>query len=81
MLDLANYVGVAVRSLRDEAGISQEEAAHLAAVDRTYWSGVERGTRNPSVKTLQRFTDAFGIGLDDLFLRARKLAESDKRRR
>lgn len=74
-MDIASQVGSAIRALRDEAGLSQEELADLAELDRTYISGIERGRRNPSVKSLQRVSDALSVTLDVVFIRARQLAE------
>ena len=64
-----------MRTLRDEVGISQEELAGRSGLDRTYISGIERGRRNPSVRSLQRVSDALGTTLDVIFVRARRLAE------
>ena len=74
-MDIASQVGLAVRALRDEAGLSQEELADRAELDRTYISGIERGRRNPSVRSLQRVSNALGVTLDLIFIRARQLAE------
>jgi transcriptional regulator with XRE-family HTH domain len=43
-----------VRSLRKAAGLSQEELAHEADVDRTYVSQVERSQRNITISVLAR---------------------------
>ena len=75
LVDIASQVGAALRALRDEVGISQEELAGRSGLDRTYISGIERGRRNPSVRSLQRISDALGITLDVIFVRARQLAE------
>jgi len=74
-VDIASQVGPAIRTLRDEVGISQEELAGRSGLDRTYISGIERGRRNPSVRSLQRVSDALGTTLDVIFVRARRLAE------
>ena len=75
--DLTPYVGDVIRDLRAEAGLSQEAAADHAEVDRSYWSAIERGAnKNPSIGTLQKFAQVFGVGLDEVFNRARALAES-----
>lgn len=75
-MDITGFVGPAVRNLREQAGISQEELAGRAELDRTYVSGIERGRRNPSVKSLQRVADALHVGLEVLFIRAKQLAEA-----
>ena len=76
-LDLTPYVGDVIRALRAESGLSQEAAADTAAVDRSYWSAIERGAnKNPSIGTLQKFAWVFGVGLDEVFNRACALAAS-----
>lgn len=52
-MDARRLVGQNLRRLRKAAGLSQEELAHRAGLDRTYISGVERGLRNPTVLVLQ----------------------------
>jgi transcriptional regulator with XRE-family HTH domain len=47
-------LGEAVRRLRLEAGMSQEQLAENAGTDLTQVGGVERGVRNPSYTTLLR---------------------------
>ena len=47
-----------IRSLRLEAGLSQEELAFNADVDRTYVSQLERGIANPSLLILHRISAA-----------------------
>ncbi len=79
-MDISNHVGSALRALREKNGISQEELAHRAELDRTYISGIERNRRNPSVRSLQRIVAALNISLDALFLEARHLAEVDNRK-
>ncbi|WP_199099256.1 helix-turn-helix transcriptional regulator [Dyella sp. ASV21] len=74
-MDITPYVGPALRQLRERAEISQEELAFRAGLDRTYVSGIERGRRNPSLKSLQRVAEQLGKSLDEVFILARKLAE------
>ncbi len=66
-MDLLRYFGLAVRFHREQLGISQEECAHRAGLDRTYVSGVERGVRNPSLKSIARLATALDIELVTLF--------------
>jgi len=47
-----------LRQIRLDKRWSQEELAERAGVDRTYISDLERGLRNPSLKTLARIADA-----------------------
>lgn len=68
------HVGAAIRRHRDLLRLSQEELADRAGLDRSYLGGVERGARNPSMKTLQKIADALGADLDVLFATAREIA-------
>jgi transcriptional regulator with XRE-family HTH domain len=80
-VDITPFVGSAIRELRDRAGISQEELAHRAKLDRTYVSGIERYRRNPSIRSLQRLADALNTGLEEFFLLARQHAMTTGTRR
>lgn len=53
--------GARVRSFRTERGWSQEDFAHLADLDRTYVSGVERGRRNPTLDVIVRLAAALDV--------------------
>ena len=59
--------GDRVRELRLAIGLSQEQLAFRAGIHRTYFGGVERGERNPSLKNIAAIADALNVGLSDLF--------------
>lgn len=63
-------MGKAVRAAREQRGWSQEHLAEVSRMDRTYVSGLERGTRNPSLSTLQRLAAALDLPLADLVAHA-----------
>ena len=65
-MDVRARVGLNVQQARRERGLSQEELAHRAAVHQTYLSGVERGTRNPTVMVLDKIARALGLDPADL---------------
>ncbi|MDX6699546.1 MAG: hypothetical protein QOE65_2943 [Solirubrobacteraceae bacterium] len=52
--------GQAIRELREERGISQEELAYRSGLDRSYMGGVERGERNVSLKNIFRVAEGLG---------------------
>lgn len=60
--------GKRVRDLRKKAGLSQEALADIAGLDRTYISGIERGTRNVSLKNIEAIAVALRIELVELFV-------------
>lgn len=59
-------LGEAVRRLRTEAEMSQEELAEAAGTDLTQVGGIERGIRNPSYTTLLRLATALETEVGDL---------------
>lgn len=52
-----------VKLRRKELGLSQEELADLAEIDRTYASQIERGIANPSLEVLFRISRALNMDL------------------
>lgn len=60
-------LGARLRELRLERGLSQEELAHIADLDRTYVSGVERGQRNIGLDNIHKLAAALGVPVSDLF--------------
>lgn len=58
-----------VRRLRVERALSQEALAVDAGVDRSYVSGIERGTFNPSVDVLDRLAEALGVDVGEFLVR------------
>ena len=65
--------GTALRECRIERGFSQERVAHMADLDRSYYSAIERGERNPSLANLLKLTAALGVNLSELATRAEDL--------
>jgi transcriptional regulator with XRE-family HTH domain len=66
--------GLAVRRRREKLGFSQEQLGFEAELDRTYVSGIERGVRNPTVKTLVRLCRILGCAPSALLKAAEKSA-------
>lgn len=55
---LRNVLGGNVRRLRREHGLTQEDLAFEAGIDRTYVSQIERGVINPSLLVLHKVATA-----------------------
>lgn len=59
--------GETIRKLRIMRGLSQEELAFQAGVNRNYLSDVERGTRNISLKAIEKIAIGLELEIKDLF--------------
>ena len=53
--------GKHVKKIRQEKGLSQEQLALIADLDRTYISGIERGKRNVSLINLFKIAKSLDI--------------------
>ena len=62
----AKAIGVVVRELRDQAGLSQELLSADCGFDRTYISRVERGIINPTVSRLWTIANILGSPLSEM---------------
>jgi transcriptional regulator with XRE-family HTH domain len=60
-------LGEAIKHQRSELGISQDELARRSGLQRTYISDLERGTRNPSVGSIQKIAHALQVPVSKLF--------------
>jgi len=58
--------GAAVRRIRLERGLSQEQFADLCQLDRTYIGGVERGERNVGLINVYRIASALEVAASSL---------------
>lgn len=56
--DIKTEIGCILRVTREKLGISQEEVAERAGVDRTYVSILERGLKSPTLETLEKICAA-----------------------
>jgi transcriptional regulator with XRE-family HTH domain len=68
-VDIRIRFGRALRRIREEQGINQEEAAERCGLHRTYYSGIERGVRNVSLVNIERAAKGLKTTLPDLFRR------------
>ena len=60
-------LGRRVRELRIRQGHTQENLAGLAGIHVTYVSGIERGVRNPSLRSIRALALALGVPVGELF--------------
>ena len=58
---MPHIVAANVRRLRKEKGLTQEELAHLADIDRSYLGAIERGEYRLSVVTLGKLAKGLRV--------------------
>ena len=61
-----------LRKCRQAAGLSQEELAHRAQIDRTYISALERCVYAASIEVVDRLAAQLGVEASDLLKRPEK---------
>lgn len=66
-MDIKILVGKRVKELRNKLGLSQEELADYAELDRTYITSVERGRRNISIVNVEKLATALKVTLKEFF--------------
>jgi transcriptional regulator with XRE-family HTH domain len=59
-------LGHSVRKRREAKQLTQEALAEKTALDRTYISDIERGTRNVSILNVVRVARALGCSLSEI---------------
>lgn len=59
-------LGKNIRDARKNTGLSQENLALKADLDRTYVGGLERGERNPTVLSMLKLCEALDVSLSSL---------------
>jgi transcriptional regulator with XRE-family HTH domain len=73
----AKTVGEKVRRLREKAGLTQEQLAEIADLHYSYVGHIERGTKNPSLKSLTKIADALGVPVAQLMGDSRREIQVD----
>ncbi len=60
-------LGIRIRELRHNTGLSQEKFALRIKMDRTYFASVEAGKRNIAIVNIKKIADGLGVSLSKLF--------------
>ena len=71
-MDIQEQIALNHRRIRVARGVSQDDLALTAGVERSYVGHLERGVKNPTVKTLEKLAIALNCKVADFF------AEPDK---
>jgi transcriptional regulator with XRE-family HTH domain len=59
--------GQNLRRIRREKGLSQERLAHASGLNMTHVARIERGEREPGVRTVSKLTKGLGVSAAALF--------------
>jgi len=71
-------LGQAIRTIRQEVGLTQKDLAIAAGIDQSYLSMIESGQRgNPGTRIIARLAQALQVSIDDLAARAGYMPEAD----
>jgi len=65
-MEIRETLAINLRRLRHAAGLSQEELAHRADIDRTYISSIERRQYAASIEVVDRLAKGLGIEVSEL---------------
>ena len=61
MSGIQKNIGLRIRELRNQTGLSQEKFALKIEMDRTYLASVESGRRNISIVNLEKIINGLNI--------------------
>lgn len=64
---LQTQVGLRIKELRNNEGISQEQFALRIGMDRTYLASIEVGQRNVTLLNLAKIARGFNLNLSEFF--------------
>ncbi|MBD3581713.1 helix-turn-helix domain-containing protein [Flavobacterium selenitireducens] len=66
-MDVKAKFGEKIKELRLKKGLSQEQLALIAEVDRTYIPDIEKGRRNVSLVVIYKLAQALQVNIKDFF--------------
>lgn len=69
-MDARQLVAFNLRRLRVARGVSQDDLALMAGLERAHVGYLERGARNPTLATIEKLAHALEAHISELFLEA-----------
>ena len=67
MYTISNTLGERIRLLRKQANLSQEQLALRADMAPSFVGEIERGTKKPSIESIEKLSNALEISVSELF--------------
>jgi transcriptional regulator with XRE-family HTH domain len=71
----AKAFGDALREVRAELDLSQEEAAHICNIDRGYFGSLERAEKAPTLTMLWRLARGLEVQPSELLARSEQILD------
>jgi transcriptional regulator with XRE-family HTH domain len=68
-MKLRQVVARNLRVMRKQKGLSQDELAFQAGINRNYVGQIEREEKSPTVDMIEKLADALGADAEALFVR------------
>ena len=69
-MKITHRLGANVKKYRGRKKWSQEHLGEVSGLHRTYISGIERGTRNPTIEVVETLARSLGVSAADLLAEA-----------
>lgn len=66
MEDILQKFGKRIKELRKDKNWTQDDFSKISGFHKNYIGMIERGERNPSLKNIEAFAQAFGLSISDL---------------
>ena len=67
--DLRQVFGCNLRRMREAEGLSQEDLAHYAGINRSYLSRLENGVNNAGLGIIEKMANVLGVEAAELLRR------------
>lgn len=80
-MSLQKNLGITLKALRAEKGVSQEKLALNTGIDRRYMSDIENGRRNISLEIIEKLAAFFELKVSELFQRVEQISTLVKNNR
>ena len=66
-MDIRIKIGVRLKELRTQKGLSQEKFSFICELDRTYIASIEQGKRNVSIMNIEKIAKALNLSVYEFF--------------
>lgn len=67
-MNILAAIGKRIQTIREKAGLTQEQLEEKTGVNTKYVSAIERGQKNITVKTLEKIAKGLNVELYELFM-------------